>query len=374
MFLKPSYIIAPFLFSFSYNHGCHSSRVVRAAVGVLSFASPLLDKPDGPKVEFNFYIGSDGARNPDDPNDPGLSNAGGNIPDIRIWEENLNFIKIQTNDDNKCEDGSVACQATIEDVEVQPTYTLFSANDDAMCIAYATVNFPGGTANYATTLGGWARTCSENYAGRGGSWYLSDIYIQPQSGGSFKTECAWIDGNGDNPTTGISLHWPEFDGSRGIRNGSSVDYFCKNDAVLQFHTKPDPRGITFWAHKRDIFSRDPSAGYATTPVDAMVKRQKSNEAKAKRTTLKHATSLVKSTSDDHSAKELCDAKTSAGPSFVSFKDRQFCHMEAKTLYPFCEDVKTGACFDNETNKIKALGNARREDLPKLKFTKVMNWN
>lgn len=115
-------------------------------------------------------------------------------------------------------------------------------------------------------------------------------------------------------------------------------------------------------------------GYATTPADAMVQRQKANEAKARRTTSKHARSLVKSRSDDHSAKELCEAKTSAGPSFVSFTDRQFCHMETKTLYPLCEDVETGACFDDETNTIKALGNAKREALPNLEFTKVTNWS
>lgn len=121
------------------------------------------------KVAFNFYIGSDGAKNPDDPNDSGLSQAGGNLPDIRIWEENGDFIKIETNDGNTCQDGSVVCSSTLSDVEVQPTYTLFTANDDAMCIAYITVAFPGDTSKYATTIGGWARTCSQ-FEGRGGPW------------------------------------------------------------------------------------------------------------------------------------------------------------------------------------------------------------
>ncbi|KAI4866153.1 hypothetical protein F4820DRAFT_417730 [Hypoxylon rubiginosum] len=348
--------------------------VIRTGLAVLSFASTQFDKSDGPKVAFNFYIGSDGAKDPDNPNGGSLSNAGGNLPDIRIWEDNADFIKIQTNDKNKCEDGSVVCKSAIEKVEVQPTYTLFTANNDAMCIAYATVNFPGDTSKYATTLGGWAKTCSDKYEGRGGSWYWSDIYVQPKDGSSFKTECAWIDADGDQPTTGISLHWPEFDGSEGVPNGTNAEYFCNNNAVLQFHTEKNPSGVNFWTRKRNLFSRDPSVGYATTPADAMVQRQKANEAKARRTTSKHARSLVKSRSDDHSAKELCEAKTSAGPSFVSFTDRQFCHMETKTLYPLCEDVETGACFDDETNTIKALGNAKREALPNLEFTKVTNWS
>lgn len=144
--------------------------VVGSLVTIFSFVSDQFDNSDGPKVAFNFYIGSDGANNPDDPNDGALSNAGGNLPDIRIWEENGDFIEIQMNDHNKCEDGSVVCSSAIEEVEVQPTYTLFTANNDAMCIAYATVNFPGDTSKYATTLGAWAKTCSENYEGRGGSW------------------------------------------------------------------------------------------------------------------------------------------------------------------------------------------------------------
>lgn len=144
--------------------------VARGLLAVLSFASTQFDKSDGPKVAFNFYIGSDGAKDPNNPNGNALSNAGGNLPDIRIWEENANFLDIQTNDKKKCEDGSVVCSSAIEDVEVQPAYTLFTANNDAMCIAYVTVNFPGDTSKYATTIGGWAKTCSENYEGRGGSW------------------------------------------------------------------------------------------------------------------------------------------------------------------------------------------------------------
>ncbi|KAI1171063.1 hypothetical protein F4777DRAFT_75776 [Nemania sp. FL0916] len=349
--------------------------VARLALAVLSFSTKLFDDSDKPKASFNFYIGSDGASDPSDPNDGALNNAGGNLPDIRIWEENGNFIDIKTNDGNKCKDGSVVCNSAIEDVEVQPTYSLFTGNDDALCISYATVNFPGDTSMYATTIGGWARLCSEKYDGRGGSWYWSDVVIQPKEGASFKTECAWIDKDGDQKTTGISLHWTEFDGAHGIKKDQDVSYFCNNDAVMQFHTEEDPKSIKTWTNKRDLFSRDPSTTLATTPADAMVKRQRATEAKAKRTTSKFAGSLVKSKSKDHNSKELCTSKTSAGPSFVSYDERMFCHMETKTLYPFCEDVHSGACFDDQTNKVKMLGdkNGKRGDLPALDFTHVTTW-
>ena len=204
--------------------GLAALGVVADGIGILSFVAGLFPpKEEGPKVGFNFFIVSDGARDPNDPHGNPLSNAGGNLPDIRLWEENGDFIEIQVNDHDKCKDGSVVCQTTIEDVEVQPAYTLFTANNDALCIAYATVSFPGETSNYAVTLGGFARLCSDRFEGRGGPWYWSDIWIQPEEGQSFLTECAWIDGDGDQPTTGISLHWPEFDGTKGIPEGDNLD-------------------------------------------------------------------------------------------------------------------------------------------------------
>lgn len=203
--------------------GLAALGVIADTVGILSFALDQIPDSEGPNVKFNFFIGSDGAHDPNDPNGPPLSNAGGNLPDIRVWEENGDFIQIQTNDDNKCGDGEVSCKTTMEDIKVQPTYTLFTANDDAMCIAYATVTFPEDTSRYATTLGAWAKLCSESYDGRGGAWYWSDVYVQPQDGDSFKTECAWIDANGDQPTTGIGIHWPDFDGTEGIPEGTDVD-------------------------------------------------------------------------------------------------------------------------------------------------------
>ncbi|KAH9885030.1 hypothetical protein F4778DRAFT_519527 [Xylariomycetidae sp. FL2044] len=353
--------------------------VVRTALSVLSFASNQFDKSEGPKTAFNFYIGSDGAKDPDDSSSKGLKNAGGNLPDIRIWEENGDFIKIETNDDNKCDDGSVVCKSELDDVEVQPTYTLFSANNDAMCISYATVNFPGDTSKYATTLGGWARAC-EKYEGRGGAWYWSDIYVQPKEGESFKTECAWLDGDGDQPTTGISLHWPEFDGKEGVPKDQSLEYFCKHDAVLQFHTEDEPKSCTFWTNKRSLFSRRPSEALATTPADAMAQRQRRQERRAESTTARHRHSLVKSRSPDHSADELCGSRISAGPSFVSYAEGKFCHMETKTVYDLCggdpgvEEEEGLPCFDDEEHQLKNVGGNGKKRAPLLPdYENVISW-
>lgn len=51
--------------------------------------------------------------------------------------------------------------------------------------------------------------------------YYSDIDVQTDKG-SDKLFCAWIDGNGDQPTTGIQIHWPEFhEGYNGNGNDPS---------------------------------------------------------------------------------------------------------------------------------------------------------
>lgn len=41
------------------------------------------------------------------------------------------------------------------------------------------------------------------------SRYYSDIYLQAE-GGAEKVTCTWLDGNGDQPTTGLQVHWPEY--------------------------------------------------------------------------------------------------------------------------------------------------------------------
>lgn len=51
--------------------------------------------------------------------------------------------------------------------------------------------------------------------------YYSDIYVANNKG-SDKVLCAWMDGNGDQPITGIQVHWPDYDaGFKG--NGNNAD-------------------------------------------------------------------------------------------------------------------------------------------------------
>ena len=164
---------------------------------------------------------------------------------------------------------------------------------------------------------------------------------------------------------------------------------------MKFHTDKDPRSISRWTRKRNVFSATPSVAEATTPADADIpaRRQAANEAKAKRQSAAAAQSLVKSAHPGQTAKALCEAPTSAGPSFASQDDRQFCYMVTKTLYPFCADVESGVCIDDKTDELRTLGGGDDngavvnlmaaetateqpeplDSVPTLNFTSVTHW-
>ncbi|TDZ19262.1 hypothetical protein Cob_v007554 [Colletotrichum orbiculare MAFF 240422] len=63
--------------------------VVGSVITIFSFLQDVFPEPDNPSAEFAFKIGLDGA------GDPPLSNTGGNIPDVRCWNEQGGFLGIQ---------------------------------------------------------------------------------------------------------------------------------------------------------------------------------------------------------------------------------------------------------------------------------------
>ena len=90
----------------------------------------------------------------------------------------------------------------------------------------------------------------------------------------------------------------------------------------------------------------------------------------------HENRLVKSKSVAHSAKELCDSPSSVGPSFVSTTERLFCDMGAKVLYPFCDDIEVGSCWEDDTDTVTLKGEvneAKRALLPVTNFSNVVAW-
>lgn len=134
--------------------------VFTGGLGIFSFVQHnFIDyTPQG--VGYRFAVGLDGAGSWNNP----LQNAGGNMPDIRAFNELGDLLGTRINDKTYCASGRTDCDSEVPWVHEQPTYTLFTANNDAICLAYATVTFPEG-ARYAWT-GNWAKHC-------GAPWYDS---------------------------------------------------------------------------------------------------------------------------------------------------------------------------------------------------------
>lgn len=110
------------------------------AIGVLSGALTIFSFIDGefpdaspPSTNFRFYVGYNGASPPNDPSAQ-LSGADGAKPDIRVWDEQGRFMGMKVNDGSMCIDGSIVCDSKVDGTRRSPTYSLFTANNDAICI------------------------------------------------------------------------------------------------------------------------------------------------------------------------------------------------------------------------------------------------
>lgn len=128
-------------------------QVIGAVSGLLSifhFFQEQFHNAGDSSIGYSFKVGLDGAGG-------GLSNAGGNIPDIRAYNEHGELIGKKINDKTYCGPGDDNCLSQINKVHQQPTYTLFSGNNDAICIAWVSVTFPGQD-KYAW-IGNWGQQC-----------------------------------------------------------------------------------------------------------------------------------------------------------------------------------------------------------------------
>lgn len=171
--------------------------------------------------------------------------------------------------------------------------------------------------------------------------------------------CAWVDKNGDLPTTGFQVHWPEFDRDRS--DLKDLDYYCREDPPVFFHEDYDPSIIHYWTHAKR-YSPNPRAVKSPAVFNTKNKRQSSAE-KGRRAANAFASDprLIKSYYPNHKASELCDrSKKAAGQSFVSYAEEKFCYMPTKTLYSFCTNVDDGACWDDAENLVITKGAANAE--------------
>lgn len=115
---------------------------------------------------------------------PGNANhLGGEVPDIRLFNEFGGFLGMAVDPGPIGPGGFRDLKVShfkATDPSQQATYTLFTGNVPAICIAYITIKWPDGT-SYGW-LGDWGKRC-------GGTWHYSYLYI---AGTTRKPNCLWV--------------------------------------------------------------------------------------------------------------------------------------------------------------------------------------
>ncbi|KAI0906454.1 hypothetical protein F4823DRAFT_607161 [Ustulina deusta] len=340
--------------------------LVSGVLGIIQFGLDNFSPDDSEGSTVRITVGLDF--------NGGLSNSGGDLPDIRLFNEVGGFLGINA-DPGKVDSGKFS-DITVEhkdDAGDQATYTLFSANNDAICIAAASITWPNGD-KYAW-LGDWGRQC-------GGTWYYSNVYVGATQ---YKPDCLWIDANNDQPQTGFQVHWPEFANkgdsmipSTPEDQAARIDYLCNAGPPFKLRNQPDtdPHDITYWLpltrrssrpDERDVTAT--SYGPSKHAVSAKYRR---NNLRTNGTTVHDmiGMSLVMGDSDIHTATDLCGSETSYGPDFVNVKTGMFCRMSDKTLWPICNGADgTDNCFNVDSQQLIVNGLAARGE----PYKNVIDW-
>jgi hypothetical protein len=92
--------------------------------------------------------------------DGGLSNAGGDLPDVRLFNEGGEFLG-SSYDPGTIQDGTTGDITVTQVFEQQATYALLTANSDAVCIAYLSIVWPD-EQKFAWT-GDWGQECGSSW-------------------------------------------------------------------------------------------------------------------------------------------------------------------------------------------------------------------
>ncbi|RMZ80970.1 hypothetical protein DV738_g2340, partial [Chaetothyriales sp. CBS 135597] len=299
--------------------------IISGLFTIFSFSDTYFPHPVDQGSTFKFAAGLDGTR--------GLTNAGGDLPDVRVWDHNAKFLGISLGG-GKVEHGKLA--EVKLDHEYQGVYSLFSANGDAVCIAWvsATWGAEQGGQQYMV-LGDMGYYC-------GATWYYSGMFHGAERSQKDEPKCFWIDKNGDQPTTGFQVYWPAFS-PEAIRDPQNTEerspYRKCNDVDFGVRTEPDPSTINYRVPSR-VMRRSP-AGVSRNMGGRRGHRNKAMESQ-----------LVVGDNDGLSARFLCESSTSLGPDLLNVKEGLFCDMGDKRLYPVCGGDLQADCFDIDSKAIK----------------------
>ncbi|KAL5336717.1 hypothetical protein BJX70DRAFT_267110 [Aspergillus crustosus] len=317
--------------------------VISGILTITSFAMDNFGDTTEPGSTIKVAVALDGANG-------GTDNAGGDLPDVRVWNDFGEFLSI-TADPGTVTDGTVG---TVEvDHEQQGVYSLLTANNDAICIAWVTTT-------WSDAAGGNKYAVSGDYGGQcGATWYPSNMWTNGAN--SYKPNCFWIDANGDQPQTAFQVRWPRFSSDEFDEGNTDPAQIC-NDIDFGLRTESDPSTINFWTQAKRFFRRGSNE-----------RKLKTRTANLKRAAWADEQLVISNDETHHSASKLCASETSVGPDFVHIAEKLFCDMDSHTTYPLCsETTNSTSCFDLDAQKLIKEGDLQARDAPSP-YSSVRDW-
>lgn len=381
-----------------------------AMIGVIGMVSGVLQNimtpltwmaPQHPShTRVRVYAGLSGG---------GTESTSGNIPGVALWNSNGGFIGKAMGVYNYVIDEGKFYDLEVKGKKQSAAYLSVSAfGKDSLCVAAVGVTSPTGF--HAGWFGDVGMQC-------GAPWYPSNLVI-PGSNPEARPACVWIVQGGVNnhPYTSMTMHLPSFTGDGLAQEyNTNVDTMCRSvprfsmwkkrsvhmtlpvyQGGIQFNDDGSDKDIDAILKPTMMSSEttapnDPTGtklGVAADPSaedPGPVTQLSPGKRRVKRAVLQPLDDqLIISNITSHSAKELCESHTSAGPDFVSTIERLFCDMAEKVLWPLCSEDSSYACFDLDAKKLRWGGvdathgvkselRVRSEDVSEKSYRSVQNW-
>ncbi|KAG8159251.1 hypothetical protein KVR01_010912 [Diaporthe batatas] len=166
--------------------------------------------------------------------------------------------------------------------------------------------------------------------------------------------CLWIDQDGSQPATAFQVNWPDMKPLEDDNRVGKKAYDMCHSPSFHIYQHLDPAHIVI--HKRNDAE---AAGVYNSEQTPPRKRNKPRRSVAEAKLAfdkKYSNMLVIDDLPSHTARSLCESKSSAGPNFVNPEHGYYCDMKAKAIHPVCSGAHNPRrnntfCFDMEQNEL-----------------------